>query len=79
MNQDLDYKKYTLGMSPEPRLGIKYIISEKMRFKLCHLDFIPENILSTNSDRDVVNLFTGIISSYLKTVPNQIDGSAYTK
>lgn len=68
-------QKYTLGVSPEPRLGIKYIISDRMRFKLS-AGLYSQNILSTTSDRDVVNLFTGIISSP-DDIPEQSDGSDY--
>ena len=68
-------QKYTLGVSPEPRLGVKYIATEKMRLKLSS-GFYSQNILSTTSDRDIVNLFTGIISSP-EDIPNQIDGTAY--
>ena len=68
-------QKYTLGISPEPRLGIKYIASENIRFKLSS-GLYSQNILSTTSDRDVVNLFTGIISSP-EEIPEQIDGTPY--
>ena len=68
-------QKYTLGLSPEPRLGIKYIASEKIRFKVAS-GYYSQNILSTTSDRDVVNLFTGIISSPEK-IPDKEDGTAY--
>jgi hypothetical protein len=68
-------QKYTLGVSPEPRLGVKYIVTEKIRLKLSS-GFYSQNILSTTSDRDIVNLFTGIISSP-EDIPNQIDGTAY--
>jgi len=68
-------QKYTLGFSPEPRLGIKYIASEKIRFKLSS-GLYSQNILSTTSDRDVVNLFTGIISSP-EEIPEKNDGTPY--
>jgi hypothetical protein len=68
-------QKYTLGASPEPRLGIKYIASDRMRFKLS-TGLYSQNILSTTSDRDVVNLFTGIISSP-DDIPEQSDGTDY--
>ena len=68
-------QKYTLGISPEPRIGIKYITSDKIRIKLA-AGYYSQNILSTTSDRDVVNLFTGIISSP-ETVPEQADGTPY--
>jgi hypothetical protein len=51
-----------IGASPEPRLGMKYIASERMRFKLS-AGLYSQNLQSTISDRDVVNLFTGIIST----------------
>ena len=68
-------QKYTLGLSPEPRLGVKYIASDRMRFKLS-TGLYSQNILSTTSDRDVVNLFTGIISSP-DDIPEQPDGTDY--
>ena len=55
-------QKYTLGTSPEPRLGIKYLASDVLRFKLA-TGLYSQNIMSTVSDRDVVNLFYGFISS----------------
>ena len=51
-----------LGTSLEPRFGVKYIASEKFRLKLAAGNY-SQNILSTSSDRDVVSLFNGIISS----------------
>ncbi len=68
-------QKYTVGISPEPRFGVKYLASEKMRLKLSS-GFYSQNILSTTSDRDVVNLFTGIISSP-EEIPEQPDGTPY--
>ena len=68
-------QKYTLGISPEPRLGLKFIANDRMRFKLA-TGLYSQNILSTTSDRDVVNLFSGIISSP-EEIPNQNDGSPY--
>ncbi|MBT5090501.1 MAG: TonB-dependent receptor [Flavobacteriales bacterium] len=68
-------QKYTLGVSPEPRLGMKYIANERMRFKFSS-GYYSQNILSTTSDRDVVNLFSGIISSP-EDIPDQADGNPY--
>ena len=68
-------QKYTLGISPEPRLGMKYIVSDRMRLKVSS-GYYSQNILSTTSDRDVVNLFSGIISSP-EEIPNQVDGNPY--
>ena len=55
-------QKYNLETSPEPRLGIKYIVSDVLRLKLA-TGLYSQNIMSTISDRDVVNLFYGFISS----------------
>ena len=68
-------QKYTLGVSVEPRLGAKYIASERLRLKVAS-GLYSQNILSTTSDRDVVNLFTGIISSP-EEIPDQSDGNPY--
>jgi len=68
-------QKYTLGISPEPRLGMKYIASDRMRLKVSS-GYYSQNILSTTSDRDIVNLFSGIISSP-EEIPDQTDGSEY--
>ena len=55
-------QKYTLGTSPEPRIGLKYIMSDVIRLKIA-AGYYSQNIISTVSDRDVVNLFYGFISS----------------
>ncbi len=68
-------QKYTLGISPEPRIGIKYLISDQIRLKIAS-GLYSQNILSTNSDQDVVNLFSGIISSP-EEIPNQANGAPY--
>ncbi len=48
--------------SPEPRLGLKYNLAKKFRLKYAG-GFYSQNLLSANSDRDVVNLFYGFLSS----------------
>ena len=68
-------QKYTLGTSPEPRLGIKYIASDIIRLKFAG-GFYSQNILSTVSDRDVVNLFYGFISSP-ENLPLDENGQEY--
>ena len=47
--------------SPEPRLGFKYNISDDLRFKLAG-GLYSQNLISANSDRDVVNLFYGFLT-----------------
>lgn len=45
----------------EPRLGIKYNITDNLRIKAGG-GFYSQNLLSTSNDRDVVNLFYGILT-----------------
>ena len=68
-------QQYTLGTSPEPRLGIKYLASDVLRFKLA-TGLYSQNIISTVSDRDVVNLFYGFISSPENLPPDE-NGNNY--
>ena len=70
-------QKYTLGISPEPRIGIKYIATDQLRLKIAS-GLYSQNILSTSSDRDVVNLFSGIISSP-ENIPPQSNGESYSQ
>jgi hypothetical protein len=49
-------------LSPEPRLGLKYNITKNIRLKAAG-GLYSQNIISTKSDRDIVNLFTGFILS----------------
>lgn len=50
------------AVSPEPRLGIKYNASEKLRIKLSGGRY-SQNFTSASSDKDVVNLFNGLLSA----------------
>lgn len=53
----------TLGdVSAEPRLGLKYNITDKLRFKAAG-GFYSQNLLSTVNERDIVNLFVGFLSA----------------
>lgn len=47
--------------SPEPRLGIKYNVTDNTRIKLAG-GYYSQNLISTSNERDVVNLFTGFLS-----------------
>ena len=49
------------AFSPEPRLGLKYNATDKLRFKFAG-GFYTQNLLSTSNERDVVNLFNGFLS-----------------
>lgn len=49
-------------VSPEPRLAIKYNANEFIRIKASGGRY-SQNFTSTSSDRDVVNLFNGLLSA----------------
>ncbi|MBL4753987.1 MAG: TonB-dependent receptor [Flavobacteriales bacterium] len=48
-------------ISPEPRLGLKYNATDKLRIKFAG-GLYSQNLISAVSDRDVVNLFYGFLS-----------------
>lgn len=48
-------------LSLEPRLGYKYNVTDKFRVKLA-AGMYSQNLISANSDRDVVNYFYGFLS-----------------
>ena len=48
--------------SVEPRLGLKYNVTDKFRLKGAG-GLYSQNLVSSNSDKDVVNLFNGYLSS----------------
>jgi hypothetical protein len=50
------------GISLEPRFGFKYNMTDNIRFKGAAGRY-SQNILSTSSDRDVVNLFSGFLTT----------------
>jgi hypothetical protein len=49
-------------ISIEPRIGAKYNATEKLRFKLSGGRF-SQNFTSASSDKDIVNLFNGLLSA----------------
>lgn len=49
-------------MSFQPRLGMKYNVSDNVRLKAAG-GIYAQNIVSTKSDQDIVNLFTGFLLS----------------
>ena len=58
---------YSLGeASPEPRLALKYNILPNLRLKLA-AGMYSQNLVSITSDRDVVSLFNGFLSSPLES------------
>lgn len=57
----LQYYSTLSVLSPEPRLGLKYKASERLRLKAA-AGIYSQNLISVNSDRDVVNLFYGFLA-----------------
>lgn len=57
----MQYYSSLATASPEPRLAIKYNISDHLRFKVAS-GLYSQNLISATSDRDVVNLFYGFLS-----------------
>ncbi len=57
-------------ISPEPRLGMKYNISDNVRIK-GSTGIYSQNVISTKSDRDIVNLFTGFLLTPDQQIKNQ--------
>jgi len=62
------------NISPEPRLAIKYNANSNLRFKLA-AGLYSQNLISANSDRDVVNLFYGFLSGS-DNLPETFDGKS---
>jgi hypothetical protein len=71
-----DYYASLSEFSAEPRFGAKYNVSDKLRLKMAG-GFYAQNLLSTTSDRDVVNLFYGFLSGS-DNLPGQFDGEEIT-
>lgn len=57
----LQYYASLQTISPEPRLAVKYNLSNKVRLKFAG-GIYSQNFISANSDRDVINLFYGFLS-----------------
>lgn len=57
----LQYYASLSTFSPEPRLGFKYNVTDKFRMKMAG-GMYSQNLISANSDRDIVNLFYGFLS-----------------
>ncbi len=70
----LQYYASLSKASPEPRIGIKYNMAKNFRVKFAG-GLYSQNFVSATSDRDVVNLFYGFLSSpELGDLPNEFDG-----
>src|SRR5690606_4151792 len=58
----LQYYATLAVLSPEPRFGFKWNVSERFRLKGA-AGLYSQNLIATNNDRDVVNLFYGFITA----------------
>lgn len=69
----LHYYASMSDVSPEPRLGFKWNITETFRLKLAG-GLYSQNLVAANSDKDVVNLFYGFLSGDLPSMPYTFKG-----
>ena len=58
----LQYYASLPAVSPEPRLSVKVNVTDNFRLKAA-TGFYSQNFISTKSDQDVVNLFTGFLTA----------------
>ena len=72
----IHYYASLANMSIEPRLAVKYNLSPDLRIKMATGRY-SQNLISTASDRDVVNLFYGFISGP-DDLPATFDGKEVT-
>ena len=67
----------TLGeMSPEPRMALKWMVTPTVRIKMAG-GLYSQNLVSAVSDKDVVNLFYGFLSSP-ENLPSTFNGKDVT-
>ena len=69
----LQYYASFTELSPEPRLAIKYNVSDNFRIKGAAGHYSQDFVAAT-SDRDVVNLFYGFLSG-VDNLPKQFNGN----
>lgn len=62
--------------SLEPRIGLKYKVSNRLRIKASG-GFYSQNLIAANSDKDVVNLFYGFLSGP-ENLPKYFNGEEVT-
>ena len=63
-------------VSPEPRLAMKYNVTDWFRLKAA-TGMYSQNLIAANSDRDVVNLFYGFLSGQAN-LPSKFNGEEVT-
>ena len=64
------------GMSPEPRIAVKYNTTDRFRLKAA-AGMYSQNYVAATSDRDVVNLFYGFLSG-IDNMPSTYNGKEIT-
>jgi hypothetical protein len=64
------------NLSLEPRLAMKYNVSDRFRIKFAG-GFYSQNLINATSDKDVVNLFYGFLSGP-ESIPEEFDGKPVT-
>ena len=72
----LNYYTPLSEFSPEPRLGLKFNVSDHFRLKAAG-GLYSQDLLAANSDRDVVNLFYGFLAGS-DELPNEFHGEKIT-
>ncbi len=72
----LQYYASLSETSIEPRLGMKYLMSKKVRVKFAG-GYYTQNLISASSDRDVMNLFYGFLSGP-ENLPKEFNGKPVT-
>lgn len=68
----LQYYASLSNSSLEPRLAVKYLATDKLRFKFAG-GLYSQNLIAASSDRDVVNLFYGFLSGS-EEIPDKFEG-----
>jgi hypothetical protein len=64
------------NLSPEPRLAVKYNVTDNFRIKTAG-GLYSQNLIDARSDRDVVNLFYGFLSGP-DNLPEEFNGDLVT-
>lgn len=65
----LQYYQSLNDYNIEPRMGLKYNITDRFRFKAAG-GYYSQNLLSTVNERDIVNLFVGFLSGPEEAIYN---------
>jgi hypothetical protein len=72
----INYYAALSELSPEPRLGVKYNITDRFRLKGAG-GYYSQNLLAATSERDIVNLFYGFLTGS-DNLPSTFKGEKLT-